>query len=274
MYRRTHRANLLAWCVFALLARHRLKISLRIRKSEVLRRGVFFRRIVLRLIMHGVIAVDADPMHLAAAHHLIFAYYRNIVFALASHHACVAAIALGGVDGHRPLVALIEIQLWVVLRIILVQRHISWRRFVVFARKVRILLVLFERRRAQNLAAFHVVVILGASERIIVAGHRHFAATSGPKRIRGAHRVRIESLVRTGVPGLLPPVTQRKNHDSIRLPRHHPRRRRHLAVRKRDIHHRRTHLAVLAAARHDFVRHAQFFRGRGTHQRRVVPGNL
>ena len=65
---RADRANLFARRVFALLARHRLEIRLWIRQ-----RVVFVRGRIVRAGFCQVIAIDADPVHLAAAHDLIFA---------------------------------------------------------------------------------------------------------------------------------------------------------------------------------------------------------
>ncbi len=54
-----------------------------------------------------VIAVHADPVHLAAAQHLILADHRNVVLRLAGDHAGVAAGAGRQVDRHAPLIALV-----------------------------------------------------------------------------------------------------------------------------------------------------------------------
>src|SRR6516225_4070226 len=105
-------------------------------------------------------------MHFAATHYLIFPDYRNVVFALAGDHAGIAAIALGGVDGHRPLVAFVVAEFLEIF----VQRKVPIRRLIAFPRKGGIFLVLLQRRRRENFAAFNVVVILRASDRIFVAG--------------------------------------------------------------------------------------------------------
>ena len=54
-----------------------------------------------------VIPIHADPVHLAAAQHLIFADDGNVVLRLAGHHAGVAARARAQIDRHAPLIALI-----------------------------------------------------------------------------------------------------------------------------------------------------------------------
>jgi len=73
VYRRGHRANHFAGRVFALLAGHRLKVSLRI------------------IRVAAVIAVDADPMHFAGVQHLLFTHHRDIVFRLTRHDAGITA---------------------------------------------------------------------------------------------------------------------------------------------------------------------------------------
>src|SRR5207244_8083758 len=63
------RTDRLARRVLALHARHRLVHDLRIRR------------------LAAVVAVDAQPVHLALAVHLVFADYGNVVLGLASHDA-------------------------------------------------------------------------------------------------------------------------------------------------------------------------------------------
>ena len=58
---------------------------------------------IVRLALE--VAVDADPVHLAAARHLVLAHDRDVVLGLAGDHAGVAADAGVQVDGHAPLVA-------------------------------------------------------------------------------------------------------------------------------------------------------------------------
>jgi len=71
--------DLLARGVLALLARNRLEIGWRIVERVVVCRGVANCRLKL-----FVVAVDADPMHFAAAHYLILADHGNIVLGLAA----------------------------------------------------------------------------------------------------------------------------------------------------------------------------------------------
>jgi hypothetical protein len=62
------------------------------------------------------VGIDANPVHLAAAGHLLFADNRNIVFGLAGDHAGVAADTTIQVNRHPPgvtiaLVLVIEIRI-------------------------------------------------------------------------------------------------------------------------------------------------------------------
>ena len=159
-------ADLLARRVLALLARNRLEKCLWIEE-----RLVVAGRIVGRGFSFLVIAVDANPVHFAAAHHLILADDRNVVLRLASDHASVATVAFVQVDGHRPLVALIG-----ELGFAVVERQFLRGRFSMFVGEVRILAVLLERSSRENLTAFHIEVILGTGERIVFAGFLDRAA--------------------------------------------------------------------------------------------------
>ena len=54
-----------------------------------------------------VVPVQTQPVHFAAAKHLVFADDRNVVFRLTRHNARGATRALVEVDGHRPAVTAI-----------------------------------------------------------------------------------------------------------------------------------------------------------------------
>src|SRR5205807_10291019 len=86
---RTDRAHHFAGGVFALHASERLKVRLRI------------------LDVALVVTVDTDPMHLAAAAHLIFADDGDVVLRLTGDHAGVAADAGREIDRHTPRVAVV-----------------------------------------------------------------------------------------------------------------------------------------------------------------------
>ena len=56
----------------------------------------------------GVVAVEANPVHLTATKHLILADDRNVVLGLTGHDTGVAADAGVEVDRHTPLVVAVE----------------------------------------------------------------------------------------------------------------------------------------------------------------------
>ncbi len=267
VHRGSHRADLLAGGVLTLLAGNRLEKRWGIEKRLIVA-GRIVRRRPNRLF---VIAVDTDPVHFAAAHHLILADHGDVVLRLAGDHASVAAIAFVQVDGHRPLVSAVG-----EFRLPVVERQFLERRFGMLVGKIRILAILRERAGGQDLPAFHAEVILRASERIILAGFFDGAAGGGgrPKRVRSAHGVGIETLVRAGVARLLAAVSQRQDHDAIGLARQPPRGSGDFAVRKRNVNDVRINLAVLPATRPDVVRQAQLSRCLGADQRGIVPGEL
>src|SRR5258707_1095393 len=172
--------NLLAGGVLALLARHGLEKRWRIEE-----RLIVAGRIVCRGLGLLVVAVDADPVHFAAAHHLVLADHGDVVLRLTGDHASVATVAFVQVDGHRPLVAVIR-----KFRFALVKRQFLWRRFGMLVGKIRILAILLERAGRQNLATGTLEIILRAGERIVVAGFFDRAGGGGgrPERVGSAHR--------------------------------------------------------------------------------------
>src|SRR5437764_11949127 len=87
MRRRAYRANHFARRILTLLAHYRLEESVGI--------------VNLALI----VAVDADPMHLASTDHLILADHGNVVLRLAGDYASITADAGTEIDGESPAVA-------------------------------------------------------------------------------------------------------------------------------------------------------------------------
>ena len=263
------RANLFARSVLALLAGNGLKIRRRIVKRRD------FDCFVLDVVGLGrqtgfKITVDANPIHFAPAHHLIFANDGNVVLRLARHDASAAAVALGQINGHRPLVVLVVAELLKIL----VERQTIDRRFVFFVRKIRIFLVFLERSRTDDFAAFHVVMILRASDRILVVGDSKLAAGRSPQSVRRTHRVSVEPFVRTSFAGLHASVAERENHDVVRLPGNDPRRSSDFASGEFDVYNRGAHLPVFAASGCDGAANIEAFRRRRAHQRSVVPGRF
>src|SRR5271163_1012715 len=89
VYGGTDGANLLAGRVFALLAGDGLEEGFGIRE-----RIVILAAGIAGFGLDFVVAVDANPVHFAPAHHLVLANDGNIVFRLAGDHARVATVAV------------------------------------------------------------------------------------------------------------------------------------------------------------------------------------
>ena len=88
MHRGVHRADTLARRILAVLAGNTLIAHLRV------------------VLIPREIAVDPYPRHLPANGNLMLADNRDVVLALAGHHAGIAADACAEVDHHPPLLAL------------------------------------------------------------------------------------------------------------------------------------------------------------------------
>src|SRR5260370_42105279 len=103
-----------------------------------------------------------------------------------------------------------------------------------FVGRIRILAILLEGSGRQNLAAFHVEVILRAGGRIIFAGFLDRAGGGGgsPEGVGSAYGVSVEPLVRAGVARFLASVSQRKDNNAFGLAGHPPRGSGDFAVRK------------------------------------------
>ena len=78
----------------------------------------------------AIVRIHTQPVHLAAAQHLVLADHRDVVLRLASDDARVAADAGVDVDGHAPLVA--------VVLVVRVQGQRLRRRLVSFVDRLRI----------------------------------------------------------------------------------------------------------------------------------------
>ena len=148
VHRRADGAHRLARRGLAVHARHRLEVGLR----------------VLDLAL--VIGVDAQPVHFAAAHHLLLADDGDVVLGLARDDARAAAVARVEIDRHAPLVA--------AGFLLLVGERRPQRR--------QLVLILLQRGElgardgADEIAPFHQVVILHARERKRLAGEHDLRA--------------------------------------------------------------------------------------------------
>src|SRR5438093_9158305 len=131
-------------------------------------------RIVQRLFsLTLVIAVDADPMHLAAIGHLIFAHDGNVILRLASHRAGITTSTGIQIDDHAPSVAFILI--------LLIKRQ-TWRRgFPHLLNEIRMLMVFLEGPNSDRLTPFHAVMVLCAGQRVSSACLLEFQARVEPR---------------------------------------------------------------------------------------------
>ena len=209
-----------------------------------------------------VITVDADPVHLAAAHHLVFADHRNIVLRLAGHHASVAAVATVQIDRHAPGITRVSK--------FLVKRIFLGRFLVPFVRERRILLVFLQRPGRQNLPAFHVEVILRTRQRIIIAGLADFAPGGDHNASELRTTYALNPLSVPVYPAALRPYPSGNTTDAVRLARQNPCRRCHFAVGKRYVDHIRK-ICPCSPPRDATVRQCQLLCRSRTHQRGVVP---
>src|SRR5690606_11724285 len=93
-----HRADSLARCIIAMLAKHGLEYHLRILSSILKFPPVVHRRIA------AVVAVDTQPVHFTAVDHFLAAHERHVVLYVTRHHASATSNTGIQVDGHRPVV--------------------------------------------------------------------------------------------------------------------------------------------------------------------------
>ena len=154
-----HRAHHLARRRLALLARHRLVIG------------------VGGVEIAGVVAVDAQPVHLAAVEDLALADHRHVVLGLAGDHAGVAAGADVLIDRHAPRVAFV----------LEVRRGVERQRLglmLLLLRELRVGGELRRRRDANQVAALERPVVLRGGQLVAVARLRqlHAAERVGRRR--------------------------------------------------------------------------------------------
>ena len=130
------------------------------------------------------VAIDANPVHLAAVGDLLFSDDRNVVLRLASDRAGVAADAGREVDDHAPGVSFIRMRGE--------HRGALDLDMLVLAHEVRVLAVVLERRLADEVAPLHGSVKLRRHQLVRRAGGRELGA-SAPRRIGGTQHVRVEA---------------------------------------------------------------------------------
>ena len=111
-----------------------------------------------------VVTINAQPMHLPAAAHLVLADYRNVVLALAGQHARRTADTGVQVNRHPPLMQPVLLGL---IKGIRVKRLRGGRRFELHAeRELRVLVILIEVRLAHGRPALHGPMVLHGRNRV------------------------------------------------------------------------------------------------------------
>src|SRR5262249_22959843 len=240
---RRDRADQLARGVLAMHARHRL---------EVARDGFGLEGVA------GVVVVDAQPVHLAAAGDLALADDGDVVLGLAGDDAGAAADAGGQVDGHAPLWPVgVRLAGGVLGR---VQRH-ALAFGVLPAGEVRVFAEPGEGVGAEDAAFFDrvvalevdQVVVLDAGQLVTPAGPLHLDAGARPRRGPGAQPVHIEAGAGADLAGAGAAVAEVQRHGVVGVPRHGEDRHLQLLAAVAQLDLVGPHVAVLAAAEADLL---------------------
>ena len=254
MHRRPHRANHFAGRILALHARHRLEVGVRI------------------LVVTDEIIVNAYPVHLPPAPHLPLPHHRNIVLALAGHHAGVAADARVQIDHHAPGVGRGLFVVGMFVR--LVEREAALGRFKLRLREPRIHLILVQRGRAQDAALLLFLIAAVVEVNVPVHVHRRHVvllsrlADLQPIRdvLRGCRPQQI-SVIPVPIAGaacLVAPVSQVQGDTIFRPARHDPRHRFQFPAVQVEFNY----FGAIGTSLQ-----AQLFRRAQPHQHGVVPGD-
>src|SRR5262249_54928311 len=128
----------------------------------------------------GEVRVDAEPVHLAAAEHLVPPHGRDVVLRLAGDDARLAVDAGGEVDRHPPAEALG-----------LPLRVEALARFERGGGLLRAAAIRGPVDRPHDVAPLHAVVAVRARETVPLAGPPDLDADPGPERVRGTDRVAV-----------------------------------------------------------------------------------
>jgi hypothetical protein len=132
------------------------------------------------------VAIDANPLHLAAFDDFFFADDGDVVLRLASDRTGVAADACVQVDRHPPGVPFVRV-VWeqgLFVRVLDV---------VVGLLKIRMLAVGLERRLSNRMPALHAGVVLRGRQHVRLRRLAHRQPAAVPKRVGPAQLIRIES---------------------------------------------------------------------------------
>src|ERR1017187_2187486 len=226
------RADDLAGCLLAVHAHHGLVVYERVLGGAL------------------VITVDPDPVHLAAAPHFLLADRRDVVLGLAGDGAGVAAGAGRKVHREAPRVPVV------------LEPGIQADRGNYFepAGELGVLAVLLEGSRADEVAPFHVEVVLRRGELESPAGLLHRGRREPEARGR-TDAVGVHAGAVADAAGARAPVAEVQRHDVVGLAGENPGGRREGRARRGD----GDEVLVLPA---------EPVRRREAHVRRVVPREL
>ena len=251
-----HRTHLLARCIFTLHASDRLD-------------GHLVELIAINLAIgfaERVVPVQTQPVHFAAAKHLVFADDRNVVFRLTRHNARGATRALVEVDGHRPAVTAIFDRVLFPLRDAVHHVRTVLGKPRVFLELVDIGLAEDGGQTLRNphvTTGIHVngVVVLGGGQGVGAGSLHNLGPVTHPRRSHVAKRLKAESCTTTDTTVERTAAAQRQLHGLVG----HARGTKDGGF-NRLAAHRNGHQVAVADAK---------FAGRlWTHQHRVVPSQL
>jgi len=159
-----------------------------------------------RVFVAFPIAVDADPVHCAAALDLFLADHGDVVLGLTSGDACAAADARRQIDVEAPRIALVFETRVEPLRLLRRLAHLGGKLRIFFERR--------ERAGANQRAALHVVRVLRGDEREFAAflgeGYRRAV-----KPRQGAQGIDVDARAVADAPDAPAPVAEVKNDDVV-----------------------------------------------------------
>ena len=204
-------------------------------------------------------------MHLPAAGHFGLADDRNIIFRQACDDAGIAADARVDVDGHAPGVTFVfEAR---------VKRAL---RFVVMLAlgEVGFLPILLQSRGAHQIAPFHAVMELRASQGILRADFTDLRSGPITGRIGSANRIGIEAGAVADLSRAGAAVAEMQGNALVGMARNDPSRSAQASPFVAELDEIGEYPAVLAAAGADLIGQTQPLGSFWTDESSVVPGKL
>jgi hypothetical protein len=255
-------ADVFAGGVLAVLARHRLE-------EELL--GL--------LVRPGDVAIDAEPVHLPAGHHLILADDGDVVLGLAGDDARLAAGAGRQVDRHAPPVVRVGVGLVQRERLAGAGKGLGVDLFLLLlGREVGLLVVGPQGGGADRLTGLHQVVLLGAGDPLALLGLADRQPGGEPGVLGGAQQVGVEAdpllAGAADPPGVHPAVAQVDGDGAVGVAGHDPDGGADGPVAVLQLDDVGREAAVLAAVDVAADAHAEFLGRPRAHDGRVVPGQL